>query len=86
MNEKGNHMNKPLRIIGVRDGEPVELPAGLDAIDIVTEVGVIHIDLGHQVLNMVLVRSSDHAGGPGSTRLVVSPMGSGRLAIGVIQA
>ena len=57
-------MPKRLRIEGARDGKAVALPQGLDAIDIVTEVGRIQIDLGHQVPNMVLVRSSAHEGGP----------------------
>jgi hypothetical protein len=79
-------MPQNLRVSGARDGYAVELPGGLDAIDIATEIGVIHIDLGQQVPNMVLVRSSDHAGGPGNTRLILSPMDSGRIAVGVIKA
>jgi hypothetical protein len=79
-------MPKELRVMGARDGEAVDLPGGLDSIDIFTEIGVIHIDLGQQVANMVLMRSSEHAGGPGNTRLILSPMESGRLAVGVIKA
>jgi hypothetical protein len=79
-------MRKPLIVRGVRDGAVVDFPPDLDAIDIVTEIGVIHIDLGQQIPNMVLVRSSDHTGGPGSTRLILSPLESGRLAFGVIKA
>jgi hypothetical protein len=79
-------MPKHLKIEGARDGKGVELPQDLDAIDIVTEIGRIHIDLGHQVPNMVLVRSSAHEGGPGNTRLILSPMDGGRIAIGVITA
>ena len=78
-------MPRPLRISGVRDGKGVELPKDLDAIDIATEIGVIHIDLGQQVPNMVLMRSSEHEGGPGNTRLILSPMDSGRIAVGVIK-
>ena len=79
-------MRNPLRVVGTKDGKAVELPVNLDAIGIVTEIGVIHIDLGHQVPNMVLVRSSAHEGGPGNTRLILSPMESGRIAVGVINA
>jgi hypothetical protein len=78
-------MRKRLGLQGVRDGRQVDLPNDLDAIDIVTDIGVIHIDLGHQVPNMVLVRSSEHAGGPGNTRLVLSPMEGARVAVGVIK-
>ena len=78
-------MRKPLGLRGVRDGKAVDLPSDLDAIDILTEIGVIHIELGQQVPNMVLVRSSDHAGGAGQTRLILSPMESGRVAVGVIK-
>jgi hypothetical protein len=78
-------MPQELRVIGARDGQAVELPRNLDSINILTEIGVIHIDLGQQVPNMVLMRSSEHAGGPGNTRLILSPMDSGRLAVGVIK-
>jgi hypothetical protein len=79
-------MPKELRVVGAKDGSLVELPSGLDSINIMTEIGVIHIDLGQQVPNMVLVRSSEHTGGPGATRLILSPMESGRIAVGVIKA
>jgi hypothetical protein len=79
-------MAKNLSIVGARDGQTVDLPSGLDSINIITESGVIHIDLGHQVPNMVLMRSSEHRGGPGNTRLILSPMESGRIAVGVIKA
>ncbi len=79
-------MPKELRVVGARDGSMVELPTGLDSIDIMTEIGVIHIDLGHQVPNMVLIRSSEHTGGQGNSRLILSPMGSGRIAVGVIKS
>lgn len=79
-------MPKPLRVIGIRDGSAMDLPTNLDAIAVTTEIGVIYIDLGQQVPNMVLMRSSEHAGGPGKTRLILSPMDSGRLAVGVIKA
>jgi hypothetical protein len=77
---------RKLRVLCVRDGRSTELDEDLDAIDIVTRIGVIHIDLGEQVPDMVLMRSSEHGGGPGRTRLILSPMGSGRLAVGVIEA
>jgi hypothetical protein len=73
-------------VVGAKDGSLVELPKGLDAINITTEIGVIHIDLGQQVPNMILMRSSEHAGGPGNTRLIFSPTESGRIAVGVIKA
>jgi hypothetical protein len=79
-------MAKELRVVGAKDGRAVDLPSGLDAINIITEIGVIHIDLGHQLPNMILMRSSAHAGGPGNTRLILSPMDSGRIAVGVIEA
>lgn len=78
-------MSKRLIVTGARDGNEVPLPDDLDAIDIATEIGVIHIDLGQQVPNMVLVRASEHEGGPGRTRLIMSPMDSGRIAVGVIK-
>ena len=78
-------MSKPIVVTGARDGNAVSLPEGLDAINIVTAIGVIHIDLGQQVPNMVLMRSSEHGGGPGNTRLIMSPMDSGRIAVGVIK-
>jgi hypothetical protein len=78
-------MAKTLRVSGARDGAEVKLPNDLDAIDIATEIGVIHIDLGQQVPNMVLMRSSEHDGGPGKARLILSPMDSGRIAVGVIK-
>jgi hypothetical protein len=79
-------MPNELRVVGAKDGKAVELPSGLDSINIITEIGVIHIDLGHQVPNMVLMRSSELSGGPGNTRLILSPMESGRIAVGVIKA
>jgi hypothetical protein len=79
-------MPKPLHVFAVKDGKAVELPHDLDSINIATEIGIIHIDLGQQVPNMALMRSSEHSGGPGNTRLIISPMDSGRIAIGVIKA
>ena len=78
-------MPKQLQVVGARDGKAVALPSGLDSINIVTKIGVIHIDLGQQVPNMALMRSSEHSGGPGSTRLILSPMEGGRVAVGVIK-
>ena len=79
-------MSKPLQVFAVRDGKAVELPRDLDSINIATEIGIIHIELGQQVPNMALMRSSEHSGGPGNTRLIISPMDSGRIAVGVIKA
>ena len=79
-------MPKQLQVVGARDGKAVTLPNDLDSINIVTDIGVIHIDLGQQVPNMALIRSSEHSGGPGATRLILSPMDRGRIAVGVIKA
>lgn len=78
-------MMQQLQVTGARDGVEVRLPSDLDVIDIATEIGVIHIDLRQQVPNMVLMRSSEHEGGPGRTRLILSSVGSGRFAVGVIK-
>jgi len=75
-----------LIVTAARDGREVELPKDLDAIDISTAIGRIHIDLRQQVPNMVLIRASEHSGGPGNSRLIISPMDGVRVAIGVIKA
>lgn len=74
---------------GSRGGASVALPDFLDAISISTSRGVIHIDLTAPVADMVLLSAVSHAGHVGEVspvRLVVSPMPSGRLAVGAIHA
>jgi glycerate-2-kinase len=63
----------------------VPLPLDLDAIRITTQQGTIHIDLGEQVQNMVLMRTSLDIRSTDVIRLILSPMESGRLAVGVIR-
>jgi hypothetical protein len=70
---------------GARNGEPVSLPQDLDAIRITTQQGTIHIDLAGQVQNMVLMRASPDVRSTDVIRLILSPMDSGRLAVGVIR-
>jgi hypothetical protein len=71
------------KVTGVRDGTAVQLPPDLDAIVISTSIGDIYIDLEGQVKDMVLMRAS--ISDP-RLRLLLSPMDSGRLAVGVIKA
>jgi len=78
-------MGPNIQIEGVRDGRSVPLPQDLDALAITTQQGTIHIDLAGQVQNMVLMRVSVARGTPGVVRLILSPMDSGRLAVGVIR-
>jgi hypothetical protein len=78
-------MGPNIKIEGVRDGQAVPLPQDLDAIAITTELGTIHIDLAEQVKNMVLMRASVAHGTPEVVRLILSPMDSGRLAVGIIR-
>jgi hypothetical protein len=61
------------------------LPPDLDALAITTEHGTIHIDLAEQVQNTVLMRASVARPTPDVTRLILSPMESGRLAVGIIR-
>ena len=78
-------MGPNIKIEGVRDGQAVPLPQDLDAIAITTELGTIHIDLAGQVQNMVLMRASVARRGSDVVRLILSPMDSGRLAVGIIR-
>ena len=78
-------MGNDIKIEGVRGGQSVPLPQGLDAIAITTRLGTIHIDLAGQVQNMVLMRASVACGTRDVARLILSPMESGRLAIGIIR-
>ena len=49
--------------------------------------GGLYIDLGAQVPGMVLLRPTVGAGErPAPTRLILSPMGGGRIAVGVIES
>ena len=77
-------MGNDIKIEGARDGKPVPLPQDLDAIAITTRLGTIHIDLPGQVQNMVLMRASVAHSAPDVARLILSPLESGRLAIGII--
>jgi hypothetical protein len=79
-------MGPNIKIEGVRDGQSVTLPQDLDAIAITTRHGTIHIDLAEQVQNMVLMRASAAHGTPEVVRLILSPMESGRLAVGIIRS
>lgn len=78
-------MGPHLRVVTYDDGVERELPRSTDKIVIYTEIGGIYIDLAEQVDNMVLMRSAAFEGGPGDTRLIMSPMDSGRMAVGVIR-
>ena len=78
-------MGSHLKLEGARNGEPVSLPQDLDAIRITTQQGTIHIDLAGQVQNMVLMRASPDVRSTDVIRLILSPMDSGRLAVGVIR-
>lgn len=80
-------MAKPIRISGARDGESMELPQDLDALVIELEHGSLYIDLAGQVTGMVLMRAAvgEHER-TGPTRLILSPMESWRIAVGVIES
>ena len=78
-------MGPHLTLAGARDGQAVPLPQDLDAIAISTAHGTIYIDLGEQVENMVLMRASLNTLTPEVVRLILSPMDSGRIAVGVIR-
>jgi hypothetical protein len=78
-------MGPNLRIEGVRDGAAIELPQDLDAIAITTAKGTVYIDLGEQVENMVLMRAPADSDSSDVLRLILSPMQSGRIAVGVIR-
>jgi hypothetical protein len=78
-------MGPHLKLHGIRDGHAVPLPQDLDALTIMTEKGAIHIDLAEQVDNMVLMRAALNARTGEVARLILSPMESGRIAVGVIQ-
>jgi hypothetical protein len=78
-------MGPHLTLEGARDGRAVQLPQDLDAICITTEKGTIYIDLGEQVENMVLLRAALNTHTPEVIRLILSPMESGRLAVGVVR-
>jgi hypothetical protein len=78
-------MGPNLKVEGARDGRAVELPQDLDAIAITTKQGTIYIDLAEQVQNMVLMRTSVANRGADVVRLILSPMESGRIAVGVIR-
>lgn len=73
------------RIRAVRDGKEVEIPQDLEALVIETSKGGVYIDLAGPVPDMVLVRATHlDNNGAGDVRLILSPMSSGRMALGVI--
>jgi hypothetical protein len=78
-------MGPHLKIEGARNGQRVLLCQDLDAISITTETGTIYIDLAEQVQNMVLMRASHDSRTPGVVRLIISPIESGRVAVGVLR-
>ena len=80
-------MTNKVRISGARDGAKVDLPQDLDAIVIDLEHGSLYIDLAGQVPGTVLMRASvGEYERTGPTRLILSPMESGRIAVGVIKS
>ena len=80
-------MAKAVIIAGARDGANVELPQDLDAIVIHLEHGSLYIDLAGQVPGTVLMRASvGEYERTGPTRLILSPMESGRISVGVIKS
>jgi hypothetical protein len=85
--DRKERMAKPIKVSGARDGSEVELPQDLDAIVIQLEHGSLYIDLAGQVPGTVLMRASvgDYER-IGPTRLILSPMDSGRMAVGVIKS
>lgn len=80
-------MAKPVRISGARDGKTVELPQDLDALVIELEHGSLYIDLAGQLPGTVLMRTAiGDRERTGPTRLILSPVGSERIAVGVIKS
>lgn len=78
-------MGQNIRIETLKNGRGTELPRDIEKMVIYTQVGGIYIDLTEQVENMILMRSTSFEGGPGDTRLILSPMDAGRIAVGVIR-
>jgi len=78
-------MGPNLKLRGYRDGHEVTLPDNLDAIGVETPNGVVYIELAEQVGQMVLVRAVSSGPQVGAARLILSPMQSGRIAIGCIK-
>ena len=75
-----------LKIRGNKDGRDVPVPQDLDAIVIETSKGGILIDLGGQIPDMVMLRATwTEVEQRGDVRLILSPMASGRMAVGVIR-
>ena len=79
-------MKCPPRLAGHRGTATIALPQDLDAITISTSIGFIHIDLTAPLDGMVLLSAATGAGDESPTRLILSPMASGRLALGVIRS
>jgi len=78
-------MGSLLRVEGLRGGATVALPDDLDAIAVSTSAGTIRIDLIAPIEDMVLLSAGSRERGETPTRLILSPMASGRLAVGVIR-
>jgi DNA helicase TIP49 (TBP-interacting protein) len=74
-----------IRLKALKDGREVPLPPGIENLVIETSQGGIYIQLEERVTDMVLARAvkTDEMGG--EARLILSPMDSGRVAIGVIR-
>jgi hypothetical protein len=80
-------MTKSIKLSGARDGKAVELPQDLEALVIDLDHGSLYIDLAGQVPGMVLMRASiGEYEQRGPTRLILSPMDSGRIAVGVVRS
>jgi hypothetical protein len=80
-------MARQVKISGARDGKSVELPQDLDVIVIDLEHGTFQIDLAGQVLGTVLMRAAvGDFPRTGPTRLILSPMESGLIAVGVVKS
>jgi hypothetical protein len=76
-----------MKATAYKNGQDLPLPDGTECIVIETSKGPILIDLSRQVPGMVLAQAvKTNTAAAGGVRLVLSPMESGRLAVGVIGA
>jgi len=76
-----------MKTTAYKNGQKVALPDGIECIVIETSKGGILLDLSGQIPDMVLALAveTDGTQQPGGVRLILSPMESGRLAVGVIR-
>jgi len=76
-----------MKAIAYKNGQKVALPEGIECTVIETAKGGILLDLSGQIPEMVLALAvkTDGTQQPGEVRLILSPMESGRLAVGVIR-